>query len=322
MQPEGSERSTAAQAAKNRSGPRAWWIALAVLCFGIIKVGWWHSPNNLPANPFDRFAYISGACLMPTIFLWLLYAVIFMWRPHRLAIGLSAFAAIYAPLIVAGEVSALPPTTNVAQAAPFEASRSANPSVFGTQQAQEIDRINKDAQKIHAQATAQARSLTEAYHHDIQATGWPTLFNAQRIESDRGLRQSKQIIHQANALVLQYRARSNQLFDSLRSQMQADTADLTPRHRAEVLSGYDDGLPAAKQQFDKLWNLEQDIVNQASNVFDVLGHSNGWQVQDGHFHYSDPATRAAVRSAITAIRNDVAQERQLAHEMQAQSTST
>jgi hypothetical protein len=72
-----------------------------------------------------------------------------------------------------------------------------------------------------------------------------------------------------------------------------------------------DGTPDAKKHLKVVWDYQQDMVTQTGKLFDTLRQSKGWKIAGGHIIYTDPATHAAVTSALAAIRSDVAQERKL-----------
>lgn len=329
MNPDANASQAASPAPKPGLRAKVWWAVLALLCMLILGHGGAPLPRDVPAGGAEGFAYMLGWTLAPTMVLWAIFAAIFMRRPHRLMIGLSAFAAIYFSVFVATQVAAYQRardttrfmasvanlSANVAEAGSHgtPSSGSGHAPAFTTPASQKVGGAMGALQDIMVQETNQSQALMQEYVRKIKAMGWSRIFDVERIEADTDLAQSQRLVRRAAELVREYRSRTEQNVDSHRSQAEtvAKGIDIDPDQRAAFLAGVDDGTAEAKKYLNAFWGYQQDMVAQTGKVFDTLKLSKGWRITGGHIIYTDPATHAAVASALAAMKSDIARERQL-----------
>lgn len=314
------------QTEHNNRNSFKWTISLILLCIGIIIYGAFFSTNEILINSAYDFGFLIGSYILFAIVIWAVFYATFL-RQHGKSVGFRSFAVIFLSLIVASQIAAHKRRSNaklLADSMQQIANVASNYKNMGNKKTQTTtpmfsiagpDKANGDygeMQNILLQESNQMATLMGEYQGQLTAIGWRSIFHIQRIQEDKGLIHSKQIVKNAFALVDQYRLRSESILDSTRAQIEAANMDAGTKTKA--LEGFDRGAGQAKQSLDSLWDLEKDIVVQTGNVFDTLGRNDGWSVQNGKFVYSDPAIRNAVVSYVTRIKGDTQQEKHLREE--------
>lgn len=314
------------QAGHNNQKSFKWVAILLLLCIGVIVYGALFSNNEVLVNSASGIGFLIGYYVLFALILWSVFYFIAL-RNHGKTIGFVSFTAILLSFIVASQIAANKRRSNARlladsmqhiETVASHYRKTDNKITNSTMPPFSVaapDKANGDygvMQNILIQQSNQMAAIIGEYQEQITAIGWRSIFHAQRIQEDKGLKLSKQMVGDALNLVGQYRLRSENVLGATRARIEASNMDAGTK--VEVLKGFDRSVGQSKQSLDSLWDLEKDIVVQTGNVFDTLGRSNGWSVKNGRFVYSDPATRDAVVSYVTRIKGDNQQEKHLREE--------
>lgn len=123
-------------------------------------------------------------------------------------------------------------------------------------------------------AGRRADAIRNDYRGSLEASGWSSLFDADRVARDKGLVESKEIISLAKASLESYR-------ESTSAYREVSTAKIrsmriSEEEKKKMLSGFETGSLFD----DRLIVLEGSIFAEAEKVFGLLASSKDWDVEN------------------------------------------
>lgn len=272
--------SSETSSAKNSIG---WIVALAVLCGAILGYGLLYSKNSI-SDP----AYLTGQYLVYGILIWALFYTIFL-RGRGGQPGAIAFAAIFVSLLAGGLYAAEKSkgqvqiaVSSVQEELSRVAKASRDPDGFATR----IERSPASAPKAEGEFGEMERvmkrfidtfaALQNDYLSELNAIGWNSILDANRLRQDPALSETRTILTRAKVIVAKYRQKT---LDSIaEGQEHIGRLNLSASTKKQMSDGYARGMKKGVDQAENLWELENQILLEVGNIVSLLGTS-GWEVQ-------------------------------------------
>jgi hypothetical protein len=265
---------------------RVWIVAISILGGAIILYRAFLSSeiaSNLPFFAGKSFAY--------SLVFWPLFHLVFLRKrgPKR---SILCLTVIFAAMFVGGLIGQdrqkrelLSAFSEFHQEANRMAQESVDPSGIPktiprratstsslTGDASEVDRFMKDY-------ADQVAGWWNEYVLDLNAIGWNSLLDGQRIKHDKGLSESKLIINRAKSIVAKYEQKTSTLIKDTREGIKS--LNVSMELRRAVLAGFEEGVLNLERNISEHWALEKDAVQQCENIITLLERSNGWEIVDG-----------------------------------------
>ena len=292
---------------------RAWYASCAAVCLAILAFAVF---GNGDASP--DLAYQLGHDFTIAIFIAGALHIAFRKRESNRTSWI-AFGLIYASLIAASVIASNRQKTGLRQVASeiqqtvaavqsSIVSGSASPppiqtAAAGTTVSAKIGVVIKTMMN---RMLAQRRE----YELELEAIGWSKLLDGQRLRNDSSLAESRTILQQAKVIVAKYRSRTNDVFIQVRRDI--ENSDLTANSKQSMLSGFDDSAQQGQAQAMELWSLEEQVLSQIENAFNLLGAKrSGWQIQDGQVVFHRQADLDLFNSYMSQVQILVAKQQKL-----------
>lgn len=305
------ERSTG-----ENGGDSAWVVALIVLCLGIIGFGVFYSTNTV-SDP----AFLAGQYLVSALMLWGVFHAVFL-RKRGAKINSIAFAAIFSALFASGLIAASQQKQQAVQALSSiqqEMARVTTATTDSSGLPTRIERAAAETPKATGDFGEIERFMKEFidrfvaqrndYLLELEAIGWNSVLDAQRVKNDTTLSESKVMIDRAKTIVVKYEKKTAHLMESTRERINAlNMAETTKR---EMLAGFDKGMGKAGEQIDEQWTLEKQVVLQVENIFLLLAASKRWVVEDQQILFYRDEDLARFNSYVQTIQKLTQQQEQI-----------
>ena len=152
---------------------------------------------------------------------------------------------------------------------------------------------------------------------ELEAIGWNSILDPQRIRVDKGLVESKVTIRKAKEIVDKYKEKTNILLHDAREKIAS--LNMSASLKREALSGFDRGMEKAKDQIDTTWALEGKTVAEFENIFSFLSTRDGaWVVEGSQILFYNDSDLTKFNSYIASIQGLVNKQQ----EIQKQSVDT
>lgn len=297
-------------------GDGVWIVALAVLCLGIFGYGYFFSSNTV-SDP----AFLAGQYLVYALVVWGIFYAIFV-RKYGAKISAVAFIAIYGSLFFGGLIGvsqqkqqAVKALSSVQQ----EMARITNKSLDSSGLPTRVERSPATIPQANGEFGEMERFMKEHmdrvvtqrndYLLEVEAIGWDSILDAQRIKNDARLSESKVMIERAKAIVDKYEKKTAGLMQDTRLRIGATT--MSGSTKKKILEGFDDGFREAGAQIDKQWNLEKQVIREFENIVLLLATSKGWIVEGGQILFYSDAELSRFNSYIQRIQQIVQQQEQI-----------
>jgi hypothetical protein len=148
------------------------------------------------------------------------------------------------------------------------------------------------------------------YELELNAIGWSDVLSGKRLQRDSALSESRTMLRQARTVVAKYSGRTNELFEELRRDI--ETADLNPASKRSMLEGFDKSTDQHKEKAAELWPLEQQVLAQFENIFNLLSARRAaWQVQNDQVLFNAQADLDLFNSYLAKVSQLVAKQEEL-----------
>jgi len=153
-------------------------------------------------------------------------------------------------------------------------------------------------------------ALRQEYELELKAVGWEKILEGQRLRADVTLAESRTMLQQAKDIVAKYKAKNSQLFTTIRADI--ETSDIGYSSKQSMLAGFDKSSTQGKERDLELWSIEEQVLGQFENVFNLLAAKRGaWQIRDGQVMFHRQADLDLFHSYVTRIQSLVARQEQL-----------
>lgn len=148
------------------------------------------------------------------------------------------------------------------------------------------------------------------YELELEAIGWSNILDGSRLKNDSTLTESRTMIQQAKDIVTKYQLRTDKLYAQMRRDI--ETSDMSAESKRSMLTGFDEKLSQGKSQAAELWSLEEQVLGQIENVFNLLSaRRGGWQIQDGRVMFQRQADLELFNSYIEKVQAIVIKQKQV-----------
>jgi len=297
-------------------GDSAWIVALALLCLGILGYGFFFSNNTVSAP-----AFLAGKYLVHALLVWGVFHAIFL-RKRGANINAIAFIAIYGSLFLSGLIGASQKKQQLVTALSSmhqEYARAASQVVDSTGLPAGIERSPAttpqamgeygEIERFFREFLDRLVALRSDYLIELEATGWNSVLDAQRIRSDARLSESRVMIERAKASVDSYEQKTSALLQDTR--LRIGTLDMSESTRRRALEVLDESMGRAGAQLDQQWSLERQVIRQLENIVQLLAASKGWVVEGEHILFSSDAELDRFNSYIQEIQQTVLEQEQI-----------
>ena len=145
---------------------------------------------------------------------------------------------------------------------------------------------------------------------ELEAIGWNSILDPQRIRVDKGLVESRVTIKKAKNIVVKYQERTNALLHN-NARVQIESLNRITTLKQEALSGFDRGMEKARTQIDSMWALEGKVVTEFENIINLLSTRNGaWVVQGNQILFYNDSDLNKFNSYISSIQDLVNKQQQ------------
>lgn len=292
---------------------RAWMSACAALCLAILAYG--ALGEREPAN---TLAYQLGYNLPIALFLAGALHLVFR-KTETSSTSWLGFALVYAALVIGSIISNNRQKAELRQAATeiqqtisaVHAAASAGvpptlPPPVAATGSSEAAKISVVMKTMVNRMVASRRE----YELELNAVGWERILDGQRLRADVTLAESRTMLQQAKDVVAKYKAKTPQLFTTIRADI--ETSDLSYSSKQSMLAGFDKSSAQGKAQALELWSIEEQVLGQFENVFNLLAAKRGaWQIQDGQVMFQRQADLDLFNTYVARVQSHVARQEQL-----------
>lgn len=283
---------------------------------GILGYGAIYSTNAV-SDP----AFLAGQYLVYALLVWgVFHAVLLRGRGSK--ISSIAFAAIYLTLFVGGLVAAQRQKHEAVQAVSSihqEMRRVATATTDSDGLPARIERTVPQPSTARGEFGEMARFIKEFidrivaqrndYLLELEAIGWNSILDAQRIKNDVALSESRVMIQRAKTIVDKYERKTAELMQGTRSHI--ESLNVSETTKKEMLAGFERGMSKAGKQIDEQWRLEKQVVRQFENIFVMLAASKTWIVEGEQILFYTDSELARFNSYIQAIQDLTHQQEQI-----------
>ena len=125
------------------------------------------------------------------------------------------------------------------------------------------------------------------YLLEIEAIGWNSILDVNRIKSDTTFIESKITIQKAKDVVKKYTDKTTILLNNTKDKIRS--LNVSESSKRSMLSGFDRGMKKAKKDIDTLWMLEEKTILEFENIIALLSSRRSVWVVEGEqiLFYSD-----------------------------------
>lgn len=310
-----------------RGAGNTWIVALTVICVGIVGFGMTYSTNTI-SNP----AFLAGQYLVYAFFIWAVFHVVLL-RKRGAKVSAITFAALYAALFAGGLIAA---SQHAQQAVDEVSSARQEVGRFVSSIQQELSRFSsttlntsgrpspikevptgdtdvRDALGEMTRFIKESVDLTMAqqrdYELELEAIGWSSILDVQRINQDTALSESRMIIKRAKAIINKYEnIYANRAYEA---KSRINALNLPEELKAEAFAGFKEGMIESAPKTDETWRLEKQVVLQVENIFLLLANRQKWVVGGERILFYNDDDLIRFNSYIETIQRVVQQQEQI-----------
>jgi hypothetical protein len=279
-----------------RGEDRIWVVALVILCLGILGFGVFYSTNTI-SDP----AYLAGEYMIYAVPLWGVFYAVFLQK-RGITISGIAFIFILGALLAGGLIAASPGKQQIREALSSiqrEISRAMGASVDSRVLPEQVEEnpatipeargVFDNLEPLMKEFIDKIDSQQRDYLLELEAIGWKSVLDVQRIEHDPTLSESKIIVKRAKAIAEKYEQETADLLWNTRASI--DSLNMPESSKEEMLAGFDRGMGKAGQQISEQWKLEKQAILEVEKIFVLLAASKSWVIEDGSivFHNDELA---------------------------------
>ena len=295
-------------------------IALALVCAAILGYGYLYSKNTI-----TDLTFLIGSNLPLTLIIWgIFYAAVA--RKHGAKIAGFSFLSIYVCMIASGligysqqkqeakqalseiqdQYSKIIESSTDSQGLPKRIEKPINTTLKARGEFGEMERFMKEFMD-------QMVSQRNDYLLELEAIGWNSILDANRIKADKTFIESKVTIQKAKEVVKKYTNRTNTLLNNAKDNIRS--LNISESSKREMLSGFDRGMEKAKENIDAMWSLEAKTINEFENIMTLLSAKKGaWVVDGDQILFYNDSDLERFNSYIASIQSIVKQQEAIQHQ--------
>ncbi len=120
--------------------------------------------------------------------------------------------------------------------------------------------------------------LANDYMADLDAIGWLTLLEPDRLSADVGLADSRGMLEEGKRIVVKHRQLAETFLEDLPRLI--EELDLSAQEKRELRLGFESGLAESESVQSRVWDLEEAAVVEIEAIIDMLDANAGaWSVE-------------------------------------------
>jgi len=144
-------------------------------------------------------------------------------------------------------------------------------------------------------------SQRNGYQTEIEAIHLSGFLDAQRLQHDRSLAESRLMIQRASDIVEKHKQVTTEIFVQARKEI--ESADLSEYHKQDALSQFDKAMIKSKATIMEAWELEAQVLQEFSNIINLLSsHRNQWQVDNKRLLFGNQSDLDLFNSYVSTIK--------------------
>lgn len=294
-----------------------WKIALALVCVAILGYGFFYSKNTT-----SNLAFLIGSNLTLALIIWgIFYAAVARKSGAKLA-GFSLLA-IFISMIAAdligysqqkqeakqafsetqAQYTELIESSTDDQGLPKRIEKPINTTPKADGEFGEMERYMKEFMD-------QMASQRNDYLLELEAIGWSSILDANRIKSDNTFIESKVTIQKAKEVVIKYTKNTKMLLENTRSKIH--TLNISESSKRSMLTGFDSGMENSKENIDTMWSLEAKVIDEFEKIITLLSaKKRGWVVDGEQILFYNNSDLERFNSYIASIQNITQQQQEI-----------
>jgi len=301
----------------HRRNDNIWKIALALVCLGILGYGFLYSKNTTA-----DIAFLVGYNLPLALIIWgIFYAAVV--RKQGAKVGGFSFLAIFICMIASsliGYSQQKQEAIKVLSEIKDQYSKILESSTDSRGLPKCIETPIKTTPKAHGEFgeierfikefMAQMVSLRNDYLLELEAIGWNSILDPNRIKEDKTFVESRVIIQKARGIVKKYTDKTTNLLNDAKNKIRS--LNISESSKRSMLSGFDRGMKEAKENIDAMWSLEAKTIDEFENIITFLAARKGaWFVKGEQILFYNDSDLERFNFYIASIQNIMKQQEQI-----------
>ncbi len=291
-----------------------WKIILTIICLGILLYGYFYSTNTS-----QDLAHLLGYNLPSAVLIWVVFYISVTRKKGTRVSGLS-FILIFISL-TASSLIGYSQQKKEAKVALSEIQREYSDLNESTTSSQGISkRIDRPIdttpkaggdfgkiERLVKEFMDEMRLQRNDYLLELEAIGWSSILNANRIKDDKTFIESSVIIEKAKTVVNKYKEQSNILLERTKENIRS--SNIREDFRKQMLSGFEKGMIGAKVNIDQIWVLELKVVNEFEKIVNLLSaKKEAWVIKKGQILFYDSSDLERFNFYLASIQDIVEQQ--------------
>jgi hypothetical protein len=294
-----------------------WKVSLGVIALSIIVYGYLFSENKT-----SNIAYLIGFYLPIALIIWVIFYFVALKKRGSKIVSLS-FLVIYGSLIASGFLAVLhqkkeaeKALTEIQHTYSKVIESSTDSEGFPQRIEKRIDTIPKstgefkEIERYMKEYMDQIVALRNDYLLELNAIGWESILDPNRIHNDKNFTESKVILKRVKEIIRKYRMHTNDLLQETKDKI--DLLNISASFKKSMLEGFERGMVKSKQQIDAVWNLEEEVASEVENIVNLLDVRKGtWIVQGGQILFYNDHDLHKFNSYIASIQRTVNEQQEI-----------
>jgi len=293
-----------------------WKLILIVICICIFIYGLIFSNIKSPNIPYIMGLYLLYSIIIASI---LYYAIV---RRKERGEALMSFLAIYLSFIISGTIAGYINEHKLRRESKqfvnmledkykrlFEQSLpQSSPKNEGSIDAvsksnklfSEVDRwINENTNRLY--------TLRKDYFYVVDKIGWNNILSPVRIQNDKELAESRNVIKRAKETVDRYALLFDKWFDDSFSGI--DNMKIDESYKIELKKGYKDSADITRSMIKRFWQLELNCVLEVEKGIDYLSENrDSWLISNNQIHFMNENDLNAYNEYLSNVQKYVKEQ--------------
>jgi len=297
-----------------KNNDNIWKVALALVCAAILGYGFFYSKNTT-----SNLAYLIGFSFPLALLIWaIFYSAVARKRGAKIA-GFS-FLAIYISMIANGligyshhkqeakqaiseikkQYSELIDSSTDSQGFPKRIDKPIDTTPIASGEFGEMERFLKEIMN-------QMASQRNDYLLELEAIGWNSILDANRIKADKTFIEGKVTIQKAKVVVAKYTKITQSSYKDIKDNI--SSLDISESSKKEMLTGFNRELRKSKATVDAMWTLEAKTISEFDKIITLLAaKKSAWAVEGEQILFYNDSDLERFNSYIATIQNIVKQQ--------------
>ncbi|MFZ6653881.1 hypothetical protein [Undibacterium sp. TJN19] len=187
-----------------------------------------------------------------------------------------AFLSIYVAMLVAG-MAGIDQKKKLAVTSPETVTEDLQHSTV-TGSSTEADKNLAEYERYVKTVLESAIAFKKQFHDEMTEAGWGRLMNAQRLNNDTDMTESRDILVQGKRVITKFETKVNALLENARDGVQS--MNVSDAIKRDMLKEMDAEIVKVKTDLAAKWQAERQLADEAGNIIVLLSDHKRWAVQD------------------------------------------